>query len=237
MSKFTKKVVFAAIVGLFVLAAVVYGLWSGFSRGEAAGVVGAEDYGQVSRRLRSVFPARTVAADAGSAEASGSGEGEAEEKGDGAGEEGEEPEPETEDDREEKLVDAFDELTDKWTEEDEKRPVTMKDIEGFGAAFRKIPKARREECVQRALNLIPDGNVMLLAGILMDKSNDAEILEAVYNDVLNRDEEVKKPILRQIYKDRSHPCWADTAWILDVTGELPASTGGAAAGDAEDPKE
>ena len=34
-------------------------------------------------------------------------------------------------------------------------------------------------------------------------------------------EDVKKPILQQIFKDKTHPCWADTAWILDVTGELP----------------
>ena len=63
---------------------------------------------------------------------------------------------------------------------------------------------------------------MLLAGILMDKTLDKQILETVYNDVLNRDEDVKKPILQQIFKDREHPCWADTAWILDVTGGLPA---------------
>lgn len=34
-------------------------------------------------------------------------------------------------------------------------------------------------------------------------------------------EVAKKPILQQIFKDKTHPCWADTAWILDVTGELP----------------
>ena len=28
-------------------------------------------------------------------------------------------------------------------------------------------------------------------------------------------------ILSLIFKDKDHPCWADTAWILDVTGELP----------------
>ena len=43
----------------------------------------------------------------------------------------------------------------------------------------------------------------------------------MFNDVLNRDEEVKKLILPKIFKDKTHPCWADTAWILDVTGELP----------------
>ena len=133
-------------------------------------------------------------------------------------------EPQTEEEKreaeEEKLVDAFDDLTDKWQEPSAKG-VAMSDIDNFAAAFRKIPKARQDECIHRALNLIPDENVMLLAGVLMDKTMDKEVVETVYNDILNRDEDVKKPILQQIFKDKSHPCWADTAWILDVTGELP----------------
>ena len=132
--------------------------------------------------------------------------------------------PQTEEEKreaeEEKLVNDFDDLTDKWQEPSAKG-VTMSDIDNFAKSFRKIPKARQDECVHRALNLIPDENVMLLAGILMDKTMDKEIVETVYNDILNRDEDVKKPILQQIFKDKSHPCWADTAWILDVTGELP----------------
>ena len=121
---------------------------------------------------------------------------------------------------EESLVEAFDDLTDKW-QEPSKSAVTMADVDKFAAVFRKIPKERRDECIHRALNLIPDENVMLLAGVLMDKEMDKEIVETVYNDILNRDEDVKKPILQQIFKDKTHPCWADTAWILDVTGELP----------------
>ena len=121
---------------------------------------------------------------------------------------------------EERMVEAFDNLTDKWQEPSAKG-VTMADIDNFAKVFRKIPTARQDECIHRALNLIPDENVMLFAGVLMDKSMDKEIVETVYNDILNRDEDVKKPILQEIYKDKSHPCWADTAWILDVTGELP----------------
>ena len=135
-----------------------------------------------------------------------------------------EEEPQTEEEKreaeEEKLVDAFDDLTDKWQEPSAKG-VTMSDIDNFAKSFRKIPKERQDECIHRALNLIPDENVMLLAGVLMDKTMDKEIVETVYNDVLNRDEDVKKPILQEIFKDKTHPCWADTAWILDVTGELP----------------
>ena len=133
-------------------------------------------------------------------------------------------EPQTDDEKREaeetKLVDAFDDLTDKWREPSAKG-VTMADIDNFVKSFCKIPKARQDECIHRALNLIPDENVMLLAGVLMDKTMGKEIVATVYNDILNRDEDVKKPILQEIFKDKSHPCWADTAWILDVTGELP----------------
>ncbi len=121
---------------------------------------------------------------------------------------------------EEKRVEEFDKTVDKWMEPQGKS-VTMEEVDKFRDMFRRVPKARKEECVHRALNLIPDENVMLLAGILFDKEQDKEIIELVYNDVLNRDEDVKKPILQQIFKDREHPNWADTAWILDVTGELP----------------
>lgn len=120
---------------------------------------------------------------------------------------------------EDKLVEEFDASTDHWMDAEKTKPPTMEDIEAFHAKFSRLPKARKEECLQRALNLVPDQNVMLLVGILMDKSEDKDLVELVYNDILNRDEIVKKPILQQIFKDKSHPCWADTAWILDVTGE------------------
>lgn len=121
---------------------------------------------------------------------------------------------------EEKRVEAFDSLTDEWMEK-EGGEVTMKDMDNFVAAFKSIPASRKDECLHRALNLVSDDHVLLLAGILLDKSIDREYLELVFNDVLNRNEEVKKLILPKIFKDKTHPCWADTAWILDVTGELP----------------
>ena len=136
-----------------------------------------------------------------------------------------EPEPEPELTPEEKAeaaeqarVDAFDALVDRWMEPSEKA-VTMEDVDSFAAAFRAVPEKSREDGIRRALNLVPDENALLLAGVLMDKSQPKDIVELVFNDVLNRSEEVKLPILRQIFKDRSHPCWADTAWIFDVTGE------------------
>ena len=130
----------------------------------------------------------------------------------------EDVESEGESDEEERLVDAFDSLTDKWMDESSNgKDVQMKDIDIFSAAFRRVPDSRKSECLQRALNLVSDDNVMLLAGILMDKTLDDEYVEAVFNDVLNRDEDVKKPILEQIFKDKTHHCWAQVAWIFDAT--------------------
>ena len=118
-------------------------------------------------------------------------------------------------------ADVFDAVVDRWMEPSEKG-VTMDDVDAFAAAFRAVPEEQRDDCIRRALNLIPDENALLLAGVLMDKSQDKEIVETVFNDVLNRAEEVKMPMLRQIFKDRSHPCWADTAWVFDATGETTA---------------
>lgn len=132
-------------------------------------------------------------------------------------------EPMSEEDKaaaeEERLVDAFDAETDKWMDGENSKVPTMQDIYRFAEKFNAVPESRKEECLQRALNLIPDSSVMLLVGILMDKTQKKEFVELVYNDILNRPEDVKKPILKQIFADKSHPCWADTAWILDATGE------------------
>ena len=132
-------------------------------------------------------------------------------------------EPMTDEDKaaaeEERLVDAFDEETDKWMDAENSKVPTMQDVYRFAEKFNALPDERKEECLHRALNLIPDSNVMLLVGILMDKTQEKDFVELVYNDVLNRPEDVKKPILKQIFADKSHPCWADTAWILDVIGE------------------
>ena len=125
-------------------------------------------------------------------------------------------------DEDERLAKEFDSLVDSWTKPSGKG-ASMEDVQRFAESFRKVPRSRKRECLQRALNLVPDENVMLFAGVLMDKTQEKEFLEMVYNDVLNRDEDVKSPILQQIFKDREHPCWVDTAWILDVTGKIPAA--------------
>ena len=215
-----KKIVVGILSGTVIVAAIVVALMSGDGKTDvpssvpsASSPIGADTRDAAAEENEAVdVKEDAVAEGRDSTEEDESEESESEE------------EPQTEEEKreaeEEKLVNAFDDLTDKWMEPSAKG-VTMADIDNFTKQFRRVPKARQDECIHRALNLVPDENVMLLAGVLMDKSMDKEIVETVYNDILNRDEDVKKPILQQIFKDKTHPCWADTAWILDVTGELP----------------
>ena len=122
---------------------------------------------------------------------------------------------------EDRLVDEFDDETDRWLDGDDSRLPTMEDIGNFLALFGRIPHRRKKECLQRALNLIPDENIILLVGILMDKSQDRDLVRLVYDDIINRDNSVKNSILQEIYKDKDHSCWSDTEWIFEVTGEKP----------------
>ena len=121
-------------------------------------------------------------------------------------------------DAERALVEAFDGATDKWTNPVEGE-IAMKDVYAFAEAFSRVPTKYKQESLQRALNLIPDDNIMILAGLLMDKSLDNEYIMAVFQDVLNRSDEVKQPLLNEIYKDKTHPCWPEVAWIFDATGQ------------------
>ena len=221
-----KTVVWAcalALVAIIGVGIVFFQQWQPDAGEESGDGSSSKGRAQVTRRAVNPRPAKRAADDDGQAsEDSDAAKPEMDDEPDT------EPEPEmTEEEKkaeeEEKRVDEFDATVDKWMEPSDDKTVTMADIDAFRDKFRKVPKARKEECVQRALNLIPDDNVMLLAGILFDKEQDKEILELVFNDILNRDEEVKKPILNEIFKDKEHPNWADTAWILDVTGELPGN--------------
>ena len=121
-------------------------------------------------------------------------------------------------DAERALVEEFDNATDKWTNP-VSGEISMKEVYAFADAFSRVPTKYKHESLQRALNLIPDDNIMILAGLLMDKSLDNEYIVAVFQDVLNRSDEVKQPLLNEIYKDKTHPCWPEVAWIFDATGQ------------------
>lgn len=104
-------------------------------------------------------------------------------------------------------------------------PISEADVQAFTEALRVLPLPYRIEGVRRAVNLIPDANVDLLKSVVLDKAESSEVIETVFHDVVNRPEEVKKPILDEILKDKTHPCYSDAEWIYEVTGEKPSGDG------------
>lgn len=118
----------------------------------------------------------------------------------------------------ERLAEEFYRETDRWIRGD---PVSVDDVQRFVRKFSAVPESRKGACLHRALNLIPDVNVALLAGILLDPSQPKAIVKEVFDDVVNRSEEVKVPILEAVCQDKSHPCCDDATWIFEVTGEVP----------------
>lgn len=204
-----RRVVVAAVAVLVAMLAVfIYCRICGLSVAEVRSALRADDERSAADDSRKVRHGRHDR-DSGSAYGAGATDGEIDE----------DVQSSDEDESVADAVETFDALTDAWREP-VGRPITLEEIQRFSRQFKNVPLESRDDCINRALNLIPDENVMLLAGILMDKSNGKELLDTVCSDLLNRDESVKMPILRQILKDRSHPCWADAAWVLDVTGEL-----------------
>ena len=113
-------------------------------------------------------------------------------------------------------VEVFENLIGEW-EEPSPHGIGVADASRFHAAFCRIPVALREEEMDWALNLIPDENVMVLASVLLDKSQPVEVLDSIFCDVLNRNEDVKNVLLRKIWEDKSHPCWKDADWVLEIT--------------------
>ncbi len=110
---------------------------------------------------------------------------------------------------------------------------TVEEAARFKDEFHKLDAADRMDGIQNALNLLPDGQFSLVYPILFDKTENADILDEIFSDALNRDEEIKVPIMKEIYKDKEHPMFVESARILDATGELDEMNG-AGEKDAED---
>ncbi|MDD4017422.1 MAG: hypothetical protein PHV28_05705 [Kiritimatiellae bacterium] len=116
----------------------------------------------------------------------------------------------------ETLVDQMAEMTDAPTRE---RRASVKE------AFDKLGKAYQMDAIQTALNLLPDEQFTSLYGILFDKQENPEVLEEIFNDALNRPEEIKVPLMKELAKDKTHPMFFESARILDATGELDKTDG------------
>ncbi len=75
----------------------------------------------------------------------------------------------------------------------------------------------RLEGMQAMMILVSDGAVQSLMPILLDTSYSPDILDIIFSDIMNREDEIKYPILEEIVKNPEHPNFVDAAHVLEVT--------------------
>ena len=117
-----------------------------------------------------------------------------------------------------KVIEAWEDFVDKVAEF-EGAPTRERALQ-LRREFDKLDKADQLDGIQTSLNLLPDEQFPLLYPILFDKTVDPDVLDAIFSDGLNHDEEIKIPMMKEIYKDKTHPMYEEAERILDATGEL-----------------
>jgi hypothetical protein len=108
-------------------------------------------------------------------------------------------------------------IIDRLYEQDEEINI-KRDAPIIKAAFAKLSKEVQEEEIHYALNLLSDEQFPVLYPILFDKTQSEDVLEAIFDDALNRPEEIKNPLMQTLRKDRKHPMYFESARILDAMG-------------------
>ncbi len=82
--------------------------------------------------------------------------------------------------------------------------------------LKRVPLERRRESVQALLNMVSDDNFSIVHDLLFDRSQSSDVVQTVYHDLLNRPEEVKIPLLREIAQDPIHANYSEAHRILNV---------------------
>jgi hypothetical protein len=114
----------------------------------------------------------------------------------------------------EKAVLAWEALVDQVAEQ--KQGPAAENAQRVKEAFDKLDKEDQLDGIRRSLNLFPDEQFPALYAILYDKAENPEVLDAIFSDALNRPEEIKNPLMKELRKDREHPMFFESARILDV---------------------
>jgi hypothetical protein len=116
---------------------------------------------------------------------------------------------------EDAAVAAWDALVENFAATSD-RSVTKEDRAKVNEALKRLPRERRRASAQSLLNLVSDGNFGVMRDVLFDPAQPTEVVDAVFNDLLNRPEEVKTPLLKEIAQDAAHANCAEARRILDV---------------------
>ena len=94
------------------------------------------------------------------------------------------------------------------------------------AALKEVPDTEKDTGVHTLLNLLPDESFAMVEPILLDPTENPDVLDAIFSDMLNRPDELKNPYIIKISKMRDHPEFTDAMHIKTVT-DLKEDSGAA----------
>ena len=124
------------------------------------------------------------------------------------------------DDANEIRLKAWEDFLEPYLEESgTNREISVDEMIRTKELFDSLNEEQRSDEIGHTMNLIPDESIGLLYGILFDPAEGAEITDTIFCDILNRDEDIKMPVMRQLLKMKDHPCHEDARHILSVIGD------------------
>lgn len=98
-------------------------------------------------------------------------------------------------------------------QEEGRRP-SASDVRKFKAAFDAFSAEQKRDNINEALNLFTDESIDCLTAILYDSAEPLEILNDVFNDIMNRPDEIRSKVFQHIVSDPKHPLLEEVRDIL-----------------------
>ena len=94
------------------------------------------------------------------------------------------------------------------------------------SGLQRLPGEAQQEFIAHALNLCEDENYIVVEAVYFSPGATKEVCEEIFNDALNRPDEIKLPLLAKTMGQSVHPMFGEAREILEMyldieTGSLP----------------
>lgn len=96
--------------------------------------------------------------------------------------------------------------------EDDNRNTVRRLLQGFN----RLPLEAQTEYIAHALNLCEDDDYGAMEGIYMRSDSPADVREQIFDDVLNRPDEIKLPMMARTMEAPNHPLAGEAKDILTL---------------------
>lgn len=112
---------------------------------------------------------------------------------------------------------SWEDRLDQWLTNDADTATTVR---GLVSSMRGLPAEAQEEYAAHAVNLCEDDQYAIFNDVFFDPATPAGVKETIFNDVLNRPDELKLPLLARTLQNPGHPMMAEAREILEMYLDL-----------------